>query len=128
MENRKFLSGLLLLALMLPLHPEPLINDTSAVATTISSKYNLPAFLQGRVDVDTYRNWLLVKARSLHSRDLRKKRPYAKPGTWTHYRQAIHEAVVRAGEFDPFTGAALNTPLPYLRGTLRLFYNSLNRD
>ena len=86
-------------------------NDTPFNAEAISSKYNLPQFLQGRVTVDTYRHWLLVKAKSLHSRDLRKKRPYAKPGTWTEYRQAIHEAVVRAGEFDPFTGAALQWEL-----------------
>jgi hypothetical protein len=99
------------IVLLLPLASLHWWSGASGEGLSLSSKYNLPQFLQGRVTVDTYRHWLLVKAKSLHSRDLRKKRPYAKPGTWTEYRQAIHEAVVRAGEFDPFTGAALQWEL-----------------
>jgi hypothetical protein len=102
---------ILTIVLLLPLATPHRWSGASGEELSLSSKYNLPQFLQGRVTVDTYRNWLLVKARSLHSRDLKKKRPYAKHGSWTDYRQAIHEAVVRAGEFDPFTGAALQWEL-----------------
>jgi hypothetical protein len=74
-------------------------------------KYSLPAFLQGRCTVDVYRNWLLVKAKSLHLRDLKLGRAYAAKGTWTLYREAIHEAVLAGGERDPFTGVALSWEL-----------------
>jgi hypothetical protein len=74
-------------------------------------KYSLPCFLEGRFTLAAYRKWLLVKARSLHLRDLKRGRPYAKEGTWTEYREKIHGAVLAGGERDPFSGAALQWEL-----------------
>jgi hypothetical protein len=67
----------------------------------------LPDFLQDRCTPEQYRKWLNERAEQLFLKDLKRKRPCARGSGTPQYRRLIHEAVVRGGRSDPFTGDAL---------------------
>jgi hypothetical protein len=69
--------------------------------------YTLPAFLEGRCTQAIYTKWLNNKAWILLKRDKKRRKPYAASATRRTYKQLIHQAIVEAGEYDPFTGDAL---------------------
>ena len=72
-----------------------------------STKYFLPDFLQGRVELSVYRKWLIEHGCSLFIRDAKMKRPCAAGSNETIYTELIHAAVQRSGKSDPFTGQEL---------------------
>jgi hypothetical protein len=68
-------------------------------------KYPLPLFLQGRYAIDLYRQWLLIKAKSLRLRDLKLARPYAHKGTWDDTKS--HDPAMRKGHLNATDFVAL---------------------
>jgi hypothetical protein len=72
-----------------------------------TTRYPIPAFLEGRCAPKTYSKWLRVKADCLLRRDKKRGKPYAAAATQGMYAQKIHEAVVQNGGRDPYTGEAL---------------------
>ncbi len=70
--------------------------------------YELPSFLEGVCAAEQYRKWL-SRAASRHVKRDRKKGN--KRATREEYKRAIHEAVLRQGQSDAYTGEALNWKL-----------------
>jgi hypothetical protein len=66
--------------------------------------YDLPGFLESRVTVKKYRNWLSHKAAAHAKRD-RKRLPT--PVILSLYKQKIHDAVQASGGVDWYTGENL---------------------
>jgi hypothetical protein len=81
-------------------------NRTMPQAAT-APVYELPAFLIGVCSWAAYRTWLDTRAKQEYKRDLALKRPCAKAGSKSLYKQAIHAAVAAGNGLDPFTGQAL---------------------
>ncbi len=73
--------------------------------------YEVPAFLIGVCSWAAYRKWLDTRAKQEYKRDLALKRPCARAGSKSLYKQAIHAAVVAGNGIDPFTGQALRWDL-----------------
>jgi hypothetical protein len=74
-------------------------------------KYPLPDFLRGVCSELEYHKWLDCKAKALHKRDLRLKRPYAQKLSVMAYKEKIHAAVLANDGTDPYTGDALRWDL-----------------
>jgi hypothetical protein len=70
----------------------------------MAKKHSLPLFLKGTVTAKAYELWLKRKAASHARRDRRRGRNC----TEAAYRDQIHEAVVRSGGRDAYTGEALH--------------------
>lgn len=68
-------------------------------------KYPLPECLRERLAPEQYRNWLKRKAAALVRRDRERGNPIAKISL---YKEAIHEALVRDGANDWYTGERLD--------------------
>jgi hypothetical protein len=68
-------------------------------------KHSLPSFLNGVVTPQTCERWLARRAVA-HVRGDR-KRGYSAP-TPSHYKEAIHEAVLKSKGRDAYTGEALD--------------------
>ena len=83
------------------------------------SHYPLPPFLMGAVSLKDYRKWLDMKGQNLRIRDLKLKRPYAKPNSVMMYKQKINQAVLDGGQFDPYTGEKINWGLISREKTLK---------
>ena len=66
-------------------------------------KYELPAFLEGRVDAGVYRSWLAKKASAHVKRD--RKRVVGEVLREV-YKSQIHSAVVQSAGRDWYTGEA----------------------
>jgi hypothetical protein len=71
------------------------------------ANYPLPAFLEGRCSHTKYIKWLNAKANTLQKLDRRRNKPFAFTKFQSEYKKAIHKAVIRGGEHDPYTGEAL---------------------
>jgi hypothetical protein len=84
---------------------------TTNLSPTLYIKYHLPDFLKGRIPEHVYDNWLNERANTLRHRDIKKNRPYAVATTKGQYKEKIHKAVNEAGQFDPYTGDALQWEL-----------------
>jgi hypothetical protein len=82
--------------------------------------YTLPPFLQGVVSLKDYREWLDLRGRDQHQRDLKLKRSYAKTNSVMMYKQKIHQAVLDGGQFDPYTGEKINWGLISKEKTLKM--------
>jgi hypothetical protein len=67
-------------------------------------KYALPLFLVDRVEPEVYELWLSRKAAAHVKRDRKRARHGV---TRAAYKAAIHEAVVRSGGVDAYTGEDL---------------------
>ena len=76
---------------------------------TASVRYELPAFLGGRITKEQYRRWLQRKSATHCKRD-RKRHPERKIAL-AHYKRLIHEAVTASNGFDWYTGEALSWEL-----------------
>ena len=74
-------------------------------------KYHLPAFLQGRISEPAYDKWLNAKANTLRQRDLKTKRVFAEANSKAMYKEKIHAAVIANGQYDRYTGDALQWEL-----------------
>jgi hypothetical protein len=70
-------------------------------------KYPPPDFLNGHVDIETYRKWLDRKALSLRKRDRNQKKSLTLPSK-AEYKKSIHEVVCRSGGRDAYTGNQLD--------------------
>lgn len=70
--------------------------------------YNLPPFLEGVVDRNTYIRWLRRKASAHIKRDRNRGNLLADGAS---YRMAIHEAVLRSNGRDEYTGCQLRWDL-----------------
>lgn len=87
-----------------------LVGQQSPAETKRSTEiYSLPGFLVGEVSVLEYKHWLKQKARSLRKRD-EARFPDFKVSN-EDYKRKIHEAVVKSGGKDQYTGEALNWKL-----------------
>jgi len=73
--------------------------------------YPLPFYLKGICTPAVYSKWLDNKADTLLKRDKKRRKPYAANATDSLYKQKIHQAVIEGGQFDPFTGDALQWEL-----------------
>jgi hypothetical protein len=71
-------------------------------------RHPLPNFLRGHVSETTYQRWLKRKAAAIVRRDRRRGN---KGATVAEYKRAIHEAVVRGGGKDAYTGQSLRWDL-----------------
>lgn len=71
------------------------------------AKRSLPPFLDSIVTRETYERWLQRKAAAHVKRDRKRGHTCADAA----YRDAIHEAVVRSGGKDDYTGELLNWTL-----------------
>jgi hypothetical protein len=71
-------------------------------------KYDLPAFLNGVVSREKYRNWIDAKAASLRRRD-KKHTPMPPPKSL--YKEAVHKAVCDSEGKDAYTGERLDWSL-----------------
>jgi hypothetical protein len=69
--------------------------------------YPLPGFLEGRCSHSKYLKWLNNKADTLVKRDKKRGKPYALAATECVYKKEIHDAVLRGGDYDPYTGERL---------------------
>lgn len=80
------------------------------VAETAASdeEIRLPEFLTGICTQDKYWRWLDRRAKEHARRDRRRGNPMARAA---EYRVAIHEAVLRGGGRDAYTGQALRWDL-----------------
>jgi hypothetical protein len=74
----------------------------------MSEKYQLPPFLNGQVEQDTYNRWLHRKTQAILRRD--RRRNY-KTATGADYQAAIHSAVTESAGFDAYTGESLEWSL-----------------
>jgi hypothetical protein len=70
-------------------------------------KRSLPAFLDSVITRETYERWLLRKAAAHVKRDRKRGHTCADAA----YRNAIHDAVVRSGGRDDYTGELLDWKL-----------------
>ena len=70
----------------------------------MSKKHAMPSFLEGVVKPEAYERWLIRKAAAHVKRD--RKRGHE--CTCSAYRAAIHQAVVRSGGKDAYTGEKLD--------------------
>jgi hypothetical protein len=77
----------------------------------VSKKYPLPAFLEGRVTIETYEKWLEKRGNQVYIRDLKRKKPYALNSSVSFYKGKIHKAVTERGSVDPYTGEPLKWEL-----------------
>jgi len=73
-----------------------------------ASKRLLPPFLEGKVTLAAYERWLQRKA-AAHARRDQKRFDHWKSGS--NYRDQIHEAVLRSGGRDAYTGEDLDWSL-----------------
>ncbi len=73
-----------------------------------SRKYALPSFLSGKVTQEGYERWLRRKAQAHVRRDRGRNNSSA---IGERYRDAIHEAVIRGGGRDFYTGEELDWSL-----------------
>ncbi|MBK6291704.1 MAG: hypothetical protein IPF59_08080 [Ignavibacteria bacterium] len=73
-----------------------------------SSKYDLPSFLDGRVDNAKYQKWLRAKA-AIHLR--RDKKRNNMESTNREYLEEIHRAVCASNGLDDYTGETLSWEL-----------------
>jgi hypothetical protein len=74
----------------------------------MSTKYALPAFLEGKVTQANYVRWLARKSRSLLTRDKKRGNTDALN---EGYKMAVHRAVIESGGADHYTGEALDWSL-----------------
>lgn len=72
------------------------------------TKYELPTFLEGLCSRENYRHWLRWKANAHYKRDKKRLFPGA---TQTSWKEAIHNAVLRSGGKDEYTGHPLRWDL-----------------
>lgn len=70
----------------------------------MSTKHDMPSFLDGVVTPEVYRHWLTRKVAAHVRRDLKRGHKC----TSSAYRAAIHEAVVRSRGKDFYTGEKLD--------------------
>jgi hypothetical protein len=77
----------------------------------VAQVYFAPSFLDGVITDAQYRTWLTRKAKYIIAEDRERRRPCVKGATARLYKELIHKAVCEAGQFDPFTGAALQWEL-----------------
>jgi hypothetical protein len=70
-------------------------------------KYPLPAFLEGRCVPSEFYKWLYCKADTMLKRDKKRGKPYARAATTATYKGKIYEAVLKSGDYDPYTGDPL---------------------
>jgi hypothetical protein len=77
------------------------------ITLNTTTRYPMPDFMEGQCASKTYSKWLRVKADTLLRRDKKRGKPYAAAATQGMYAAKIHQAVVRNGERDPYTGEAL---------------------
>lgn len=73
-----------------------------------STKYKLPAFLEGICPAQAYRQWLTRRARAHVKRDRERGNDSA---SLEKYKAAIHQAVLTGGDRDAYTGLALRWDL-----------------
>jgi hypothetical protein len=74
---------------------------------TLNVKHPLPDFLKGRITAIIYSTWLSRKAESLLNLDKKRGKPYAANADQSSYSDKIHQAVLKCGERDPYTGDVL---------------------
>jgi hypothetical protein len=67
-------------------------------------KHTFPDFLKGKCSELDYQKWLDLKAKELLKRDKRRNKPYAFNNSRSNYKDYIHNAVLEAGFYDPYTG------------------------
>jgi hypothetical protein len=82
-----------------------------APADLIIRFLQVPAFLSGILTPSAYNKWLTNRSRILLWRDQKRRKPYAASSTKAEYRSLIHDAVMRGGKSDPYTGDALDWTL-----------------
>ncbi len=75
------------------------------------TKYPLPPFLTGVLTSAAYNRFLTNRARGLLFRDVKHHKSYAFTSSKAEYRSLIHDAVVRNGKSDPYTGDTLDWTL-----------------
>lgn len=73
-----------------------------------SRLYELPVFLVGQLEQETYLRWLQRKAVALARRDRKRWKAGASAAK---YKVAIHEVVLESGGYDQYTGEKLNWAL-----------------
>jgi hypothetical protein len=78
---------------------------------TLIQKYPMPDFLKGRCSESDYIKWLRNKADTLLKRDKKRNKPYARNAGKAAYKAYIHQAVLTAGNFDPYTGEPMQWEL-----------------
>jgi hypothetical protein len=71
-------------------------------------KYSLPAFLESKVNQESYEKWLYRKAQAHLKRDRGRGNISA---TGESYRLAIHAAVIHSNGIDAYTGEVLDWSL-----------------
>lgn len=74
----------------------------------MAKKYELPPFLEGKVEQAVYTRWLHRKAVA-HA--LRDRRRWKRHVGISDYKQAVHAAVLRCGGRDHYTGERLDWSL-----------------
>jgi hypothetical protein len=74
----------------------------------VYEKYPLPCFLEGIITPSVYYKFLASRARTLLFRDRKRNKPFAVTATKAQYRSLIHDAVMRNGQTDPYTGETLD--------------------
>jgi len=77
--------------------------------SSVSSKYNLPDFLTGKLMSEQYQRWLSRKAQAHCKRDRRRNSEHS--FQLADYKQRIHEAVCKSNGIDWYTGETLNWKL-----------------
>lgn len=77
----------------------------------VAQVYFRPAFLENVITDLQYRTWLTRKAKYIIAEDRKRKRACVIGATARLYKELIHKAVCEAGQFDPFTGDALQWEL-----------------
>ena len=96
------------------IHTPPFLPPQGELANgtplTFPAVYFLPDYLEGRCVLAEFRKWMFMKAETLLVRDRRINRPYAVNGRMLLYKKMLYEASLH-GEFDPFTGEALQWEL-----------------
>jgi hypothetical protein len=70
-------------------------------------KYPLPSYLVGQTSQSDYNRWIEGKSETIFESDLLYKRPCALAAPPEIYRQKMHNAVVKRGDRDPYTGDLL---------------------
>ena len=71
----------------------------------------MPDVLKNQVTQAVYRKWLNVKASALRQRDIWLKRPFASVTPRNVYVQKLHDAAVKTGLYDPYSGDGLRWDL-----------------